>query len=410
MPRRGVFSDESDFAAILPLFSDFHEESKVGPKKWNFGLGDIVGVPHFAEVCEAAMSRMRDSAESLVGRLPGMQGHKALCERLAVLIEEETGLTTEAADVLLTDGGCDGIVLAVLSSCDWGDGVAYGVPSFPYWCVLQGLGIHQFPVHFRTPAEYANTFGTRMVNEMKANPSIQAVILNEPQNPMGVPLSGEQIEVLQNYAEAHDVCVIADDVGRGLAIEPAAIMTKFSTEDNVIIVDSFTKRFACPGLRLGFVRAGSQRMRSLRGFVANWRAGVGNLSAEFGFQILQELDARGGHNLVKLEIKRRSDELKEELRNFAEEYVCAHGPSWGIYCLLDFSPLFQLTGINGRDAVAYMRDNGVLMMDDSFLFPPWIEGKERENTVRLSIGGTFDVAGGMSRLIALVNSLGEGEL
>ena len=393
------FQNGYDFAEVLPLFTQIGPDSEhTEPAPYNLGIGDIKAVPGLEPILLEASKRLGAEMPSLTSNLPGMQGHWELCEALAEIVASETGLSLSPDEIIITDGGCDGIALSALASCGSEDGVAYALPAFPYWCVLAATGLRQVPVLFETPIEYQRSFGEKMIETFKRDTKVKAFILNEPQNPMGLPVEPSQLRLLGEYVSSRDITVICDDVGRGLMPISADWWGRHFPPDKIIIVDSFTKRFACPGLRLGFVHTPAHYMKTLRGLVANLRGGVSNLAAHFGHLLIEELKSANKMEIVRETVAGRLSDLKEGLADFPEKMLDVFRPAWGIYALLSFAKLKRKAGITGRAVVVRMRENGILAMNDGFLYPADLAWTDRDSFVRLSVGGESRILDALARL------------
>jgi aspartate/methionine/tyrosine aminotransferase len=400
---------EGDFCDHLPLFFNVSAIDDPQSGVFDFGISDIRFVPALETAIRRATTRLVACVHQAASKLPGMQGHAGLCEKLASLISRETGAPTSADDLVLTDGGCDGIALAAQTVCGPGEGIAYAVPAFPYWWVLSHAGVPQLPVAFENARDYSENFGCRMIEVLENEPRACAIILNEPHNPLGVAISPESIKQLADYLVNHDVIVILDDVGRGLVgVTPALWWGKALPPDKVIVVDSFTKRYGVPGLRLGFVRPCERYLPTIRGRVANCRAGVSNITAQLGLLLIQELENVGADNPVRLEIESRMKMLRQGLASLYLESVTHTPPQWGMYCLLDCAELHTRIGITGRELALRLQSHGIRVMDDRFLFPPGMANPRRENLIRLSIGAEARVTEGLkqfgSAMLRLSNS------
>jgi len=399
---------DGDFCDHLPLFYKAPSRAGEVPGAYDFGISDLRRIPGLEGAIQAAARSLSACADSLCSRLPGMQGHGELCEALAALVSGETGVPTSTDQLVLTDGGCDGIALAALAVCGPGEGVAYAVPAFPYWWVFSHAGIPQIPVLFDDPQDYRANFGRKMVEVLQNEPRVKAIILNEPHNPLGVAIAESSLMELADYVARRDVVVIMDEVGRGLvSISPETWWGAGLPLDKIILVDSFTKRFGLPGLRLGFVRTCNPFLSKIRGRVANCRAGVSNLSAQLGLHIMNEITTTHVHMNIKSEIYNRIRSLSETLHERIPEYISYFPPSWGMYCLLDCRKLNSVFEISGRSLAARLMSYGVRVMDDKFLYPPGLYTYRREDFIRLSVGAESRVEEGVERLCKLLHYLVE---
>ena len=401
------FSSGHDFSSLLPLFFSSRKEAAAesGPM-YNFGIGDICDVPGLADVMIQAAREATDSVPSLLANLPGMQGHSELCTLLAEITEAETGWSTTGHNILLTDGGCDGIVLGAMAACGSKGAIAYNVPAFPYWCVLQGTSIRQYPIIFDDPLEYQQLFYERIIQTLDLHPDIELLLLNEPHNPTGLAVPPEQLEALGRYAASTGLTVLFDDVGRGLVnTDRSTWWGRFFSPERTIIVDSFTKRYACPGLRLGFARLSEEYMRTARGLVANCRAGVSNVSAHFGYTLASLLKELGKTYVVRDEVQRRMDVLRSVLPKECSELVRVYTPDWGIYCLITLRERWRKKNLSGRQVIQLLARQGIKMLGDHVLFPPDIDFPGRQDLMRVSIGGETHVSAGISHLRCVLQDI-----
>jgi aspartate/methionine/tyrosine aminotransferase len=406
MKAEWLLQVEGDFCDHLPLF--YNPPSNVVELQgaYDFGISDLRHIPGLERAIQTATRGLVECADSLCTRLPGMQGHGELCEALAVLVTSETGIPTSADQVVLTDGGCDGITLAALAACGPSEGVAYAVPAFPYWWVLSHAGVPQTPVLFDDPQDYSVNFGRKIVDVLQKEPRLKAIILNEPHNPLGVAITETSLAELVEYLARRDVFVIMDDVGRGLvSVSPETWWGAGLSPDRIILVDSFTKRFGLPGLRLGFVVTWNPLLSKIRGRVANCRAGVSNISAQLGLCILNEIVSQGLHAVIKREIHTRTDTMVKKLQRELPDYISFIPPTWGMYCLLGCRKLGALLGLPVRSIAECLVSRGVRVMDDRFLYPPGLCADRRDNFLRLSVGAESRVEEGVERLCELLHSL-----
>lgn len=391
---------QGDLCDFLPAFLSTAQPYE--RSDYDFGISDIRNVPGWDSLLRVAALEAASKVPSLATRLPGMQGHGELCEFLASLITHETGFTTAAKDMILTDGGCDGIALAARAVCGSGEGIAYAVPSFPYWWVLSHAGIPQLPVVFSDARDYSRNFGSKMVQALRDEPRLRAVIVNEPHNPLGVALSHPALCELAEYVTKHDVMVILDDVGRGVVEYPKDKWwgSVFPAE-KIIVVDSFTKRYGVPGLRLGFVGPCTRYLPHVRGMIANCRAGVSNVAAQTGLCIAEQLRRVGIESAIRSEIASRLAAMRQSLPSALPDTVRYVLPEWGMYCVVDCSRYLP-NAMSGRELAAHLRAVGLRVMDDRFLFPPGVAVELRRGLIRLSVGAESRVAEGVTRLGALL--------
>lgn len=383
-----------DFCDFLPAFLD-PVEPAADLDMYNLGIGDIRGVPGYVDVLREALTAFAGDAANCLVRLPGQQGFGPLCAMLAEIHSAVASVEFQKEDIVLTEGGCSGISIALAAVQEPGAKVAYAVPAFPYWCTLDSLSLKSIPIPFVDPLEYASTFGVRLREMVRADPSIRAVILNEPQNPMGVPLNEDQLRILGEVAEEHDLQVIVDDVAVTFAFRTGGWPARFIPEKHRYVVGSFTKQFAVPGMRLGWLIPPRAHASGPRSIVANLRAGVSNAVAVLGYHLLKTLRARQLEDAVAREVSRRlvaTQRLLEDVPPGVHFWV----PFQGLYVLGKIANLGKI--VSSRELATALTQSKVKIIDYRFLFPPDAELSRMEPYCRLSVGGEPRTAEGFSRL------------
>lgn len=399
-PRPGY-----DFCEFLPAFLDFLEHESRTADSYNFGIGDIRGVPGYEEILRSVLQKVSSQVADYLVRLPGQQGFGPLCELLARIHSSVSGEEFVKDDILLTEGGCSGISIALSAIQGPGAKVAYAVPSFPYWCTLDSIGLRSVPLLFRDPHEYAATYGLQLRRAVEKDREIRAIILDEPQNPMGFALDASQLKLIGELADEHDLQVVVDDVAMTFAFQTEEWWGRYTPEEHRYLVGSFTKQFAVPGLRLGWLIPPRTGLAAVRSVVANLRAGVGNFAALFGYELIRCLQECGQSDMIDREIRRRAAEtshLEEEDIPGVRFWV----PRQGLYSLgkVD-SGLFP----SSSSFVEHLAAEGIRLMDYRFLFPPSVRDKDLKMFMRLSVGGEARVKEGVKTLIARLSADSAGD-
>ncbi len=374
--KRIIFPPNHDFSTFVPALEDY-KELTISESEWlNYAIGDIKNVPGLAELFSEAAERAKTRLPGLANLLPGMRAYKPLVEAIAELVYSETKSEVNPDNIVLSNGGCSGIWAAVMATCDPGDSVTYAVPAFPYWSILHLTGVTQEPLLFDRPPVYASTFADR-IEELCKSRCPKAVIFNEPQNPMGYPLEEDQLKKLAELAERYDFWIIMDEVGRPFNFEATEWWGRHLPPDRVIQVDSFTKRYAAPGLRLGWLICPDNIVKAVQAVFANIQGGISHASAEFGYQLMRCASATKEGNPVIKEIKKRHEELGnllQDLHKGSEIYY-----DQGIYSL--YYPPEGLSDDILREGLNALK---IRLMDRRFLYP---EPDKGQRLYRLSFGG-----------------------
>ncbi|QND45961.1 pyridoxal phosphate-dependent aminotransferase (plasmid) [Rhizobium lusitanum] len=168
----------------------------------------------------------------------------------------------EPSEVLVTAGASMGLTCAFLT-CPTARPILLPSPGFPaYEAVLRLLG--------RDIISY-NVDHDWEANVLQAieQGAPAAVLLNSPGNPLGNVIADEQRRRVCDMARACDVALILDETYAGLEFfGSASTGPLLGPAEGVIRIGSFSKRFAQPGLRIGYVIADPKTCRQMTDI--NW--------------------------------------------------------------------------------------------------------------------------------------------
>lgn len=159
-------------------------------------------------------------------------------------------------EMLACVGVSEAIDLAVRALCSPGDEVLYHEPCFVSYAATIRLA-HAVPVAVETGA--ADGFRlTVEALEAKVTKKTKALLVNFPCNPTGAALDRSGMEAILDFAERHDVIVLADEVYSELVydVDAEKPLTGFASfpryRDRVVLLNGFSKSWAMTGYRLGY--------------------------------------------------------------------------------------------------------------------------------------------------------------
>ena len=165
------------------------------------------------------------------------------------------GVELTRDEILPTTGGSEALQMTFATILDDGDEVVMPEPFYPNYATsvtLAGAKIHPIPTFVEEDYFYAD----RARVEACINEHTRAIFVTNPGNPTGSILSPEQLKLMLDIAKEHDIFLICDEVYREFvyAGEPLLSGLQFpGYEDNVIVIDSVSKRFSACGARVGCV-------------------------------------------------------------------------------------------------------------------------------------------------------------
>ena len=154
------------------------------------------------------------------------------------------------------------------------------------------------------------------------------IFIGNPNNPTGRMIEKDKlIEMIEAFEKAGSVTVIDEcflPLSDGDDESLTDIINK-SITDKLIIVRSFTKTFAIPGLRLGYMLCSSEDMNSrLRSNLPEWNISVPAQVA--GLAVLDEEDCREWIYRSKEYILKEREYLREGLKRLGFEVIKSKAP------------------------------------------------------------------------------------
>ena len=155
--------------------------------------------------------------------------------------------------VLVSTGGSEALQMALSSILDEGDEIIIPEPFYPNYSTFVTLtGATIRPV--TTKPEEGYKFAIRERIEACINEHTRAIMFTNPGNPTGTVLTEEELKLMADIAKEHDLFIIGDEVYREFVYGGEKLMSLLQLEgyeDNVVVIDSVSKRFSACGARIG---------------------------------------------------------------------------------------------------------------------------------------------------------------
>ncbi|MGM9516567.1 pyridoxal phosphate-dependent aminotransferase [Roseateles sp. DB2] len=230
--------------------------AKADPSIANLSFGEpVFGPPEHLLKEIAAQDLSIETFLEGVKRYENPRGSLALRTAIAGWYRDRYGLVLDPErEIMVTHGGVEAITLAILSTSDQNEEIAISDPSYMLYArTLATLG--RSVRRMTRPAavhEYAS-----MLDEESALQGARAIIINSPENPTGYVLSQEDWTRVGEVAAKTGTWVIHDEVYDVMSFDRAhrPAKTMASLAPNSILINSFSKKFGLPGLRIGWLVA-----------------------------------------------------------------------------------------------------------------------------------------------------------
>lgn len=217
-------------------------------------LSLTVGEPDFVtpkNIQKAAIASIEDGRASYYTPSGGIPELK---QAIVSYVEREYQLRYQPKQVIVTDGAKYALYLLFQAVLNVGDEVIIPVP---YW-VSYGEQVKLAegkPVFVSSTQEQSFKVSVAQLEAVRTDKT-KAIILNSPSNPTGVIYTEEELRQIGEWAVAHNILIIADDIyGRlvynGHRFTPIATISE-AIRQQTIIINGVSKTYAMTGWRIGF--------------------------------------------------------------------------------------------------------------------------------------------------------------
>ena len=163
------------------------------------------------------------------------------------------GIDVTPDEILITTGGSEGLLFAFNSCLDPGDEII--IPE-PFYANYNGFAVTCGVVVKPIVSTIENGFALPSIEEFEKiiTPRTKAIMICNPNNPTGYLYSKEEILKLGEIAKKHDLFLFADEVYREFCydgVEHFSVMQLTDIAQNVVLLDSVSKRYSACGVRTG---------------------------------------------------------------------------------------------------------------------------------------------------------------
>ena len=228
---------------------------------------------------------------------------------------KELGVDLDTRDILITTGGSEALLLTCLSILDPYTEVIIPEPYYPnYTTFVHAAGgvIRALPTNPWEGYRYAK----RERIESLITKNTRAIMITNPGNPTGVVLDKEEMRMIADIAKKHDLFLICDEVYREFCYDDkfgVPTMAHFDDiDDNLVIIDSVSKRFSACGARVGCVVTKNKELQAALLKFCQSRLAVATID-QLGAAALYDVD-HDFFRRCKAEYKKRRDTVVSRLR------------------------------------------------------------------------------------------------
>lgn len=243
------FSSKIEKCGLSPMrkFAPYANEAvKNGKKLYHLNIGQ----PDIATP-KAYFEAVKDFSQPVLAYAPS-DGVPVMIDAV-VDYYGKIGAPITNKQVLISTGGSEALQMALASILDEGDEIIIPEPFYPNYSTFVTLtGATIRPV--TTKPEEGYKFAVRERIEACINEHTRAIMFTNPGNPTGTILTEEELKLMADIAKEHNLFIIGDEVYREFVYGGEKLMSLLQLEgyeENVVVIDSVSKRFSACGARIG---------------------------------------------------------------------------------------------------------------------------------------------------------------
>jgi len=167
----------------------------------------------------------------------------------------KAGYNITPEDIIVTTGGSEAISITFMTCLDAGDEVI--VPE-PFYANYNSFASQSDIIVKPILSHISNGFALPPISEFEKTitDKTRAIFICSPNNPTGYLYSREEMEALKALVLKHDLYLFADEAYREFCYNDQPFVSPMhldGLDENVIIIDTVSKRYSACGARLGCI-------------------------------------------------------------------------------------------------------------------------------------------------------------
>ena len=170
----------------------------------------------------------------------------------------------EKDEIQITVGGSEALQIVLSTILDEGDEILIPEPYYPNYNTMVKLTGGVIKPITTTPEEGYH-YADRAKVEACITEKTRAIMITNPGNPTGVVLTPEEQRLMVDIAKEHNLFIIGDEAYREFVYggEPLQSLGEYTdAAENVIVLDTVSKRFSACGARVGCILSRNKELMS----------------------------------------------------------------------------------------------------------------------------------------------------
>ena len=251
---RGLEMPQSPIRKLAPLAA---AAKKKGIKVYHLNIGQ----PDLPTP-QVALDAIKNIDRKILEYSPS-QGYLSYREKL-VGYYKKYDINVTPDDIIITCGGSEAVLFAFMSCLNPGDEIIVPEPAYANYMAF-AISAGAVVKSVKTSIENGFRLPSVEAFEEQITPKTKAILICNPNNPTGYLYTRKEMCQIRDLVQAHGLYLISDEVYREFIYTKQPYISACHLEgidDNVILVDSVSKRYSECGIRIGALITKNKEVRN----------------------------------------------------------------------------------------------------------------------------------------------------
>ena len=173
-------------------------------------------------------------------------------------------INANVEDIIITTGGSEAVLFSFMSCLDPGDEIIVPEPAYANY---MAFAISAGAVIKTIPSSIDDGFALPSMDKFEAliTERTKGILICNPNNPTGYLYTRKEMNQLRDIVKKYNLFLFSDEVYREFCYTGAPYISAFNLEgieQNVILIDSVSKRYSECGIRIGALITKNEEVRA----------------------------------------------------------------------------------------------------------------------------------------------------
>ena len=246
MPTTSIRGNKMPDSPIRKLVPLANKAKEMGRKVYHLNIGQ----PDLPTP-QKALDAIRSIDRKILEYSPS-EGILSFRQKLAKYYHKYK-IDVDVEDIIITTGGSEAVTFAFMSCLDPGDEIIVPEPAYANY---EAFAIVAGAIIKSIPSKIEEGFALPPIEEFEKliTQKTKGIMICNPNNPTGYLYTQAEMNAIRDLVKKYDLYLFSDEVYREFCYTGAPYISAFhleGIEQNVILIDSVSKRYSECGIRIG---------------------------------------------------------------------------------------------------------------------------------------------------------------